>query len=93
MDASYHHLINFGTNSVFVIVGEKTKKPVFHEDGTFELKEFLPISLTLDERIADGVYYAKSLRYLKALILRPDLLDKPAKEKIDFEKLLTELGI
>lgn len=93
MDASYHHLINFGTNSVFVIVGEKTKKPVFHEDGTFELKEFLPISLTLDERIADGVYYAKSLRYLKALILRPDLLDKPAREKIDFEKLLTELGI
>ena len=91
MNASYHHLVNFGTNSVFVIVGEKKKKPVFHDDGTFEMKEFLPISLTLDERIADGVYYAKSLRYLKALILKPELLDLPAKEKIDYDALLEEL--
>lgn len=91
MDATYHHLINFGTNSIFAIVGEKKKKPVFHEDGTFELKEFLPISLTLDERIADGVYYAKSLRYLKALLLKPELLDMSAKEKIDYDALLEEL--
>lgn len=91
LNASYHHLINFGTNSIFAIVGQKEKKPIFHEDGTFELKEFLPISLTLDERIADGVYYAKSLRILKALLLKPELLDKPACEKIDYEALLEEL--
>jgi len=91
LNASYHHLINFGTNSIFAIVGQKEKKPVFHEDGTFELKEFLPISLTLDERIADGVYYAKSLRILKALLLKPELLDKPACEKIDYDALLDEL--
>jgi len=91
LNASYHHLINFGTNSIFAIVGQKEKKPVFHEDGTFELKEFLPVSLTLDERIADGVYYAKSLRILKALLLKPELLDKPACEKIDYDALLEEL--
>jgi len=91
LNASYHHLINFGTNSIFAIVGQKEKKPDFHEDGTFELKEFLPISLTLDERIADGVYYAKSLRILKALLLKPELLDKPACDKIDYDALLEEL--
>lgn len=91
LNASYHHLINFGTNSIFAIVGQKEKKPVFHEDGTFELREFLPVSLTLDERIADGVYYAKSLRILKALLLKPELLDKPASEKIDYDALLEEL--
>jgi len=91
LNASYHHLINFGTNSIFAIVGQKEKKPVFHEDGSFELKEFLPVSLTLDERIADGVYYAKSLRILKALLLKPELLDKPACEKIDYDALLEEL--
>ncbi|MBQ4280576.1 MAG: hypothetical protein II753_00580, partial [Spirochaetales bacterium] len=37
MDAEYHHLSNFGSNSFFAIIGKKTKKPVFNDDGTFEM--------------------------------------------------------
>ena len=29
MDAEYHHLSNFGSNSFFAIIGKKEKKPVF----------------------------------------------------------------
>ncbi len=96
MDASYHHLINFGTNSIFGILGRKEKKPVFTEENgevKTTLKEFLPVSLTVDERIADGVYYAKTVRIFKALLIRPELLDLPAKEKIDYEKLLEEVDV
>ena len=32
LHAGYHHLTNWGTNSVFVVVGEKKKRPFF--DGT-----------------------------------------------------------
>lgn len=93
MDAEYHHLINFGTNSFFLIVGEKTKKPVFHEDGSFELKEFLPLSLTIDERIADGVYFANSIKVLKAFLMKPEYLLKPANEVIDTLMLREETGV
>ena len=84
LNAGYHHLSNWGTTSVFVIVGEVFKKPVFHEDGTFELRDTLPIGITLDERIADGYYYAKTVRLVKKLIENPELLDRPANEEVEF---------
>ena len=93
MNADYHHLINFGSNSFFLIVGEKFNKPVFHEDGSFELKEFLPLSFTIDERIADGVYFANSIKILKALLLNPEYLLKPANEDIDVHLLCESVGL
>ncbi len=93
MNANYHHLINFGSNSLFLLVGKKVQQPVFKEDGTFEMKDVLPLSLTIDERIADGVYFANSIKILKALLMRPDYLLKPANEPIDFDALCKELGL
>lgn len=77
MHADYHHLTNYGTNSFFVIVGEKHKAPVFNDDGTFELKEFLPLGMTIDERIADGLYFANSLKLIKKYLADPELLLQP----------------
>ncbi len=93
MNASYHHLINFGSNSFFLIVGKKLRLPEFNEDGTFTLKDFLPFSLTIDERIADGVYFANSIKIFKALLLKPENLLKPANEPIDYVSLCNELGL
>ncbi len=76
MKAEYHHLANWGTNSVFVIISEKKKTPVFCDDGSFQMKETLDLSITLDERIADGYYYAKSVKLLKAILEHPALLEE-----------------
>jgi len=84
LNAGYHHLSNWGTTSVFVVIGEKARKPVFHEDGTFEMHTMLDVGITLDERIADGYYYAKTVRLLKKLIENPELLDRPANEEVDY---------
>ena len=84
LNAGYHHLSNWGTTSVFVTIGEKEKKPYFNEDGTFELRDTLSIGITLDERIADGYYYAKTVRLIKKLIECPELLDRPANEEVDY---------
>ena len=35
MDAQYHHLSNFGSNSFFAIIGQKYMKPVFNADGSY----------------------------------------------------------
>lgn len=84
LNAGYHHLSNWGTTSVFVVIGEKARRPVFHEDGTFEMRTMLDVGITLDERIADGYYYAKTVRLLKKLIENPELLDRPANEEVDY---------
>lgn len=77
LKSGYHHLSNWGTNSIFVILGEK--KMV---DG----REVLDIGLTLDERIADGYYYSKTVKLFKYLMQNPELLETPAKEEVDYDQ-------
>ena len=93
MDAQYHHLSNFGSNSFFSIIGQKAVKPVFKADGTYEMRTFLPVSFTIDERIGDGVYFANTIKIFKAYMLRPELLDRPANEAIDIRTVEEELGL
>ena len=85
LNAGYHHLANWSTNSVFVVVGEKHMQPFYGADGSVTVKPALNLGLTLDERIADGYYYAKTVRLLKHLLTHPELLDTPAKEEIRCE--------
>lgn len=77
LKSGYHHLSNWGTNSIFVVLGEK--KVV---DG----REVIDIGLTLDERIADGYYYSKTVKLLKYLLHNPELLETPAREEVDYER-------
>ena len=83
--SGYHHLTNWGTNSIFVVVGERHLQPFFDDEGKAEMRPVIEIGLTLDERIADGYYYAKTVRLLKHLLTHPELLDTPAKEEIHCE--------
>ncbi|MBO4572940.1 MAG: 2-oxo acid dehydrogenase subunit E2 [Clostridia bacterium] len=83
MDADYHHLANYGTNSIFAIVGEMKKRPFFNDDGTYEMKQSVDLGLTIDERIADGVYFAKSIKVLQKIIENPELLDRPYDEEVE----------
>ena len=84
LHAGYHHLTNWGTNSVFVVVGEKKKRPFFHEDGSCEMRDSIDLGLTVDERIADGYYFSKTVRLLKKLLEEPELLDKPLSEDVEY---------
>lgn len=85
MNADYHHLFEWGNNSFFVVIGEKKKRPIFNEDGSYEMHDTIKLSFTIDERIADGYYYAKSIRLLKHLLQHPELLDEDIKKPVDFE--------
>ncbi|MBQ9410721.1 MAG: 2-oxo acid dehydrogenase subunit E2 [Bacteroidales bacterium] len=85
MNADYHHLFDCGTISFFVTIGEVKKLPFFKEDGTFELRNTIKLGLTIDERIADGYYFAKTLRLVRKIFENPQLLDLPASTPIEFE--------
>ncbi len=86
LKAGYHHLSNWGTNSLFVVLGKKKKTPIFNEDGSYSMQDTIPIGLTLDERIADGYYYSRTVKLLKYLLANPELLETAAKEEVDYER-------
>ena len=79
--ASYHHLNNYGTNSFFVIIGTMFKK----NDEEGRERTYLPMSVILDERIADGFYFVRSLKYFEWIMQHPDELKKPLKELGDYQ--------
>ncbi|MEA5050543.1 MAG: 2-oxo acid dehydrogenase subunit E2 [Oscillospiraceae bacterium] len=85
LKAGYHHLSNWGTTSVFVIIGKTHLAPQYDERGAVTMREVVDIGLTLDERIADGYYYSKTVRLLKHLLQNPELLERPASEEVDYE--------
>ena len=82
LHSGYHHLTNWGTCSLFCIIGEKSLRPVFKADGSYEMHEMLDLGLTIDERLADGYYYSGSVRLLKKLLEEPELLELPASQEI-----------
>ncbi len=84
-DAVYHHLNNFGTNGVVITIGEVHKENLIDENGVSQVRDVMSIGVTLDERIADGFYFARSLKLIKHLFKNPQLLDKTLGEEIDFE--------
>ena len=84
LHSGYHHLTNWGTTSVFCIVGEKKPRRFEVGDGTTELRESIDIGLTIDERISDGFYCSRAVRLLKTLLENPELLELPLEENVEY---------
>ncbi|HWS29602.1 MAG TPA: 2-oxo acid dehydrogenase subunit E2 [Clostridia bacterium] len=82
LKAGYHHLNNWGTNSIFVTIGEKAMRPIYDADGNAAIRPVLELGLTLDERIADGYYYAKTVKLVKHLLQNPEMLERFACEEV-----------
>jgi len=85
LKCGYHHLSTWGTTSLFVVIGQKKWSPVYNEHGFVRMAETLDVGLTVDERIADGYYYSRSVRLLKYLLEHPEELEKPLSETVEFE--------
>ena len=83
--AVYHHLNNYGTNSIMITVGTLHKEELVMPDGTKQIRDVLDFGATLDERIADGFYFVRSLRLVKYIFAHPELLYKPFSEPSDFD--------
>ena len=84
-DGIYHNLTNFGTNSIVITIGE-IKENVKVVDGKIEKRYTCQFGITLDERIADGVYFAKCINLLEYVLNNPSLLEGRVDDKIDIIK-------
>ena len=84
LEGGYHHLVNWGTNSCFIVLGKKYMKQEYFKDGSSDLHEVIPLGITLDERIADGYYYSGTVALVKELLAHPELLDLPAHTPVEY---------
>lgn len=84
LECGYHHLVNWGTNSCFVVVGKKYMKMEYDKQGGSDCHEVIPLGITLDERIADGYYYSGTVALVKELLAHPELLELPADTPVEY---------
>ncbi len=70
----YHHLYNFGTTSIFISMGKERMMPVVENNKELKIAKMLELGISLDERIADGYYMAKSLRMMRDIMANLDCL-------------------
>lgn len=84
LHSGYHHLTNWGTTSLFCIIGEMKKRPYYDENGNQEMRMSVDIGLTVDERISDGYYCSRAVALLKKLMDEPELLELPLGTTVEY---------
>ena len=76
----FHHLYDFGNLPVFCSFGCKRRALEVQEDGSVVQRKYLDFKFSMDERIADGFYYAAFFKHFKRVMHHPELLDLPPEE-------------
>ncbi|MDR0848065.1 MAG: 2-oxo acid dehydrogenase subunit E2 [Propionibacteriaceae bacterium] len=74
MGAPYHHLIEWGTCSIFMCIGQVRKAVIVGEGDVPVVRQVVDLTFALDERIADGYYDARALELFKKYFAEPALL-------------------
>ena len=82
----YHNLTNFGTSSILATMGKIHKETTVDENGKTKVIDVCDFGVNIDERIADGYYFAKSLKMFEYIINNPELLEERVDTKIDYEE-------
>ena len=75
-NAIYHNLTDFGTNSILLTIGEITKENYLDDNGKLQERYMCDFGINLDERIADGFYFAKSFQLFKEYLKNPEILEE-----------------
>lgn len=73
-NSCYHHLTEYGTNSIVITIG------TIREENN---KKLVDIWATIDERIADGFYFARSVQLIEYITKHPELLNEKLSTKIN----------
>ena len=83
--AIYHNITDFGTCSGIMTIGEIKEEEVIIDDKKV-IRKFCEFGVNLDERIADGYYFVKSLKLLEYILNNPKMLENNCSEVIKVEE-------
>lgn len=79
-----HHIYNFGSTSMFFGMGSVERLAVV-ENGATRMKRFLPIGITVDERVTSGAHFAGFFGSMVRYLAEPSLLETPP-EKVRYDE-------
>jgi hypothetical protein len=78
IDRTYHHLYEYGTASLFCVIGPPKKSVVAGPGDQPVVKEMVELRWSFDERINDGFYCAMALRVASRILEDPERYIGPA---------------
>jgi len=81
--AIYHNLADFGTCSGLTSIGEIRDEVYLDEEGKEKVRKICDFGITLDERIADGFYFAKSVNLIEKILKDPKTLEDPLSAEVE----------
>ncbi len=76
----YHHIYNFGNVPVFCSFGCKRTAKELDSEGNLITRKYVDWAWVTDERICDGFYFATALKYIKRIMVKPEILDDAPEE-------------
>lgn len=79
----YHHIYNFGTNTIFLAFGVRSKEQVVNEDMTVNNRKAMDLKIVADERVVDGYYFASAIKLGMRIMSHPDVLLTPPEEVVE----------
>lgn len=85
--AIFHNITDFGACSSLATMGKVHEEEIINEKSKKEIRKICEFGVNLDERIADGYYFAKSLNMLRYIIENPKLLEEAASTKIEMDEI------
>ena len=68
-------------------MGEIKKEEVINKNNKKEIRSICEFGINLDERIADGYYFAKSVTLLQYIFDNPELLEENVSNKIKVDEI------
>ena len=74
MPPIFHHLYNFGNLPIFIAMGKKRTEYALNKDGEVETKRLIDFTVSCDDRICDGHYYATAFKRLQKILEHPEQL-------------------
>lgn len=77
-DGIYHNVTDFGTCSGLITIGEIKEDK---ESG----KYYCEFGITMDERVADGFYFIKSIHLMQHILNNPKLLEDNASDIVNIK--------
>lgn len=78
----YHNITNFGTCSSIATIGEIKDQEII-VGGKKTLRKMCDFGINFDERIADGYYFAKSVKVFESILNNPECLEEKVSDKIE----------
>lgn len=76
----WHHIYNWGDVNMFWGMGSVLREATVDADGNARMKRWLPVGITVDERVCSGAHYAAFFADVTKCLNHPELLEQPPEQ-------------